>query len=97
MEFASETERGIAPVRVERIREARDPLTAKIIGAAIEVHRSLGPGLIESIYEECLCYELNAVGVAFRRQVVLPVKYKELTFEAAFRADLIATTRFYSS
>ncbi len=51
----------------------RDPLTEKIIGAAIEVHRTLGPGLLESAYEECLCRELETSGLAFLRQVMLPV------------------------
>ena len=53
-----------------------DPLTEKIIGAAIEVHRVLGPGLLESAYEECLCHELQMGGIAFVRQQPLPVTYK---------------------
>ena len=53
-----------------------DLLTEKIIGFAIEVHRHLGPGLLESAYEECLCYELTQSGLVFRRQVPLPVVYK---------------------
>jgi len=52
-----------------------DPLTEKIIGFAIEVHRQLGPGLLESAYEECLCHELSQDGLAFKRQVPLPVVY----------------------
>jgi len=48
---------------------ARDPLTARIIGCAIEVHRALGPGLLESAYERCLAYELTLRGVPFRQQV----------------------------
>ena len=51
-----------------------DPLTGQIIGAAIEVHRLLGPGLLESAYEECLCFELKIQGVPFDRQVPLPIK-----------------------
>ncbi len=51
----------------------RDPLTEKIIGAAIEVHRTLGPGLLESAYEECLCQELEISDLAFQRQVMLPI------------------------
>ena len=50
-----------------------DPLTEKLIGFAIEVHRRLGPGLLESAYEECLCYELEHSGVPFKRQVPLPI------------------------
>ncbi len=52
----------------------RDPLTEKIIGAAIEVHRTLGPGLLESAYEECLCRELETSGLAFERQVLTYLK-----------------------
>ncbi|MBU0718908.1 MAG: GxxExxY protein [Planctomycetes bacterium] len=66
-----------------------DPLTGAIIGAAIEVHRELGPGLLESAYEECLAYELTQAGLAFRRQVALPVSYKQVRVEVGFRADLI--------
>ncbi|MBL7200908.1 MAG: GxxExxY protein [Anaerolineae bacterium] len=56
--------------------EDRDPLTEKIIGAAIEVHRHLGPGLLESIYEEALAVEMGLRGIAFRRQVEVDVIYK---------------------
>ncbi len=66
-----------------------DPLTEKIIGAAIEVHRHLGPGLLESAYEECLCQELSHQGVAFNRQVALPIVYKGTKVEPGFRVDLI--------
>ncbi|MEO8577179.1 MAG: GxxExxY protein, partial [Gemmatimonadales bacterium] len=51
-------------------------LTSRIIGAAIEVHRELGPGLLESTYEDCLCWELHKAGIPFLRQPVLPVVYK---------------------
>ena len=67
----------------------RDPLTERIIGAAIEVHRHLGPGLLESAYEECLCQELSAAGLPFQRQVTIPVTYKGSSIEPGFRADLI--------
>ena len=60
------------PVPTE-YRPAESRLTDKIIGAAIEVHRTLGPGLLESAYEECLCYELSQMGLAFQRQLELPV------------------------
>ena len=52
-----------------------EELTNKIIGAAIEVHRELGPGLLESAYEECLCHEFRRRGIGFERQVPLPVEY----------------------
>jgi len=64
-------------------------LTEKIIGAAIEVHRHLGPGLLESAYEECLCYELRQLGLRFKRQAHLPIQYKSITLEAAYRMDLV--------
>ena len=64
-------------------------LTEKIIGAAIEVHRHLGPGLLESAYEECLCYELTQSGLRFKRQAYLPIHYKGLRLESAYRMDLV--------
>ena len=66
-----------------------DPLTEKIIGGAIEVHRHFGPGLLESAYEECLCRELLSLGLSFKRQVTLPIVYKGATVEPGFRADVI--------
>jgi GxxExxY protein len=67
----------------------RDPLTEKVIGAAIEVHRHLGPGLLESAYEECLYWELEQAALAVRRQVPLPVLYKEVKLDAGYRLDLV--------
>ena len=67
----------------------RDPLTEKVIGAAIDVHRFLGPGLLESVYEECLCHEINGLGLAFKRQVPVPVSYKTTQINCGFRADLL--------
>jgi GxxExxY protein len=66
-----------------------DQLTKAIIGAAIEVHRELGPGLLESAYEECLCYELSQLGLSFRRQLELPVKYKGLKLDCGYKMDLV--------
>ncbi len=66
-----------------------EELTEKIIGAAIEVHRALGPGLLESAYEECLCRELNLRGLAFQRQVPLPVEYKGVKLDCGYRLDLV--------
>jgi GxxExxY protein len=70
-------------------RPVENALTEKIIGAAIEVHRHLGPGLLESIYEECLCYELSQLGLRFKRQVYLPITYKGLKLESAYKMDLV--------
>jgi GxxExxY protein len=67
----------------------RDPRTGPIIAAAIEVHRHLGPGLLESAYEECLCHELHLMGLNFRRQVPLPVIYKGLPLDCRYQIDLI--------
>ncbi|MGH9642769.1 MAG: GxxExxY protein [Terriglobales bacterium] len=67
----------------------QDPRTAPIIGAAIEVHRYLGPGLLESAYEGCLCHELHLLGLEFERQVPLPVSYKGLALDCGYKIDLI--------
>ncbi|WP_347839521.1 GxxExxY protein [uncultured Draconibacterium sp.] len=64
-------------------------ISGKIIGCAIEVHKTLGPGLLESAYEECLFYELKAAGLAVERQKPLPVVYKEVKLEAGYRIDLL--------
>ena len=64
-------------------------LSERVIGAAIEVHRQLGPGLLESAYEECLCFELKQRGIGHRRQVPLPVEYKEVRLECGYRMDLV--------
>jgi len=68
---------------------SRDALSEKVIGCAIEVHRLLGPGLLESAYEECLCYELSCAGLAFTRQSKLPVRYKSVSIEAGYRLDIV--------
>jgi GxxExxY protein len=67
----------------------RDSLTEKVIGAAIEVHRALGPGLLESAYEECLCWELSSIDLKFKRQVDLPVIYKKVKLDCGYRMDLV--------
>ena len=71
------------------ITEPKDPVTDRIIGLAIEVHRALGPGLLESAYEECLCYELGTHDIPFLRQVPLPVTYKEVRLDCGYRMDLV--------
>ena len=73
----------------KRISTKNDPLTEKIIGAAIEVHKHLGPGLLESAYEECLCHELALQGIEFRRQQPVPVIYKSRQLDCGFRIDLV--------
>jgi GxxExxY protein len=64
-------------------------LSSTIIGAAIEVHKALGPGLLESAYEECLCHELSLKDVSFERQKPLPVEYKGTKLDCGYRLDII--------
>jgi len=64
-------------------------LSSKIIGAAIEVHKSLGPGLLESAYEQCLCHELNLQGLSFESQKPLPVDYKGKRLDCGYRLDIV--------
>jgi len=66
-----------------------EELTEHVIGAAIEVHRELGPGLLESAYEECLCHELHLRNIPFARQVTVPIKYKGKSLECGYRLDLV--------
>ena len=68
-------------------------LTYQIIGAAMEVHRELGPGLLESAYEECLCKELELRGLPFVRQRPLPVTYKGVHLDAGYRVDILVDER----
>jgi GxxExxY protein len=70
-----------------RSRLLHEPLSEQVIGAAIEVHRTLGPGLLESAYEECLCHELHLRGLAFKRQVELPVHYKGVNLDCGYKLD----------
>jgi GxxExxY protein len=65
-----------------------DPLTERIIGLAIDIHRHLGPGLLESAYEECLAFELEQAGIAFERQISVPIVYKSIRLDCAYRLDL---------
>jgi GxxExxY protein len=68
-------------------------ITSEIISSAIEVHRTLGPGLLESAYEQCLCRELQLRGIPFRRQEPLPVTYKGLKLECGYRLDLLVAEK----
>jgi GxxExxY protein len=70
-----------------------DELSNKVLGCAIEVHRELGPGLLESTYEQCLAYELSRAKVPFKVQVELPVEYKEIRLDCGYRIDLLADNR----
>jgi len=66
-----------------------EELTFNIRAAATEVHKGLGPGLLESAYEECLCYEMSQRNLAFERQLTLPVSYKNLKLNCGYRLDLV--------
>lgn len=66
-----------------------EELTEQIIGAAIEVHKSLGPGLLESAYEECLCHEFGLRGLKFERQKPIPLKYKGIKLDCGYRIDIL--------
>lgn len=79
----TEINEGIATERLQ------NDISGKIIGAAIEVHKHLGPGLLESAYEECLCRELGLRRIDFKRQVPLPLNYKGLKLDCGYRMDLL--------
>ena len=73
--------------------EDNDPLTQRIIGCAIEVHRTLGPGLLESAYEQCMAHEMTLQQIPFRLQVPTPVEYKALRLDCAYKADILVQER----
>jgi GxxExxY protein len=78
--------------KVQGITETQkraNTLSNQIIAAAIEVHRALGPGLLESAYESCMCQELGLKNISFKRQVPLSIEYKGLKLECAYRIDLL--------
>lgn len=91
--FTAETQRRGEDLRemsiITNSVESLNVLTEKIIGCAIEVHKGIGPGLLESAYEECLCFEQSQAGLSFERQVPLPVVYKGVNLDCGYRLDLI--------
>ena len=70
-----------------------EELSRAVIGCAIEVHRELGPGLLESAYEQCLAHELRLKGIAFELQKVMPVEYKGVLIDCGYRLDLVVEGR----
>jgi len=66
-----------------------DELSNKVLGCAVEVHRELGPGLLETAYEQCMAYELSRANIPFRLQVGLPVQYKQTQLDCGYRIDLL--------
>jgi GxxExxY protein len=71
------------------MKECNDKLTERVIGCAIEVHRSLGPGLLESTYEQCLAHELSLQAIPFKLQVPIPIQYKNIKLECGYRLDVL--------
>ena len=69
----------------------RSELTEQMIGCAINVHKLRGPGLLESVYEECLCFELAEAGLPFKRQIALPIVYRDRVLDGGFRADIVVS------
>src|SRR5438128_11049249 len=76
-------------MNIETERQRLNELSRKVIGLCIEIHRELGPGLLESAYEECLAYELTKAGLRFERQRALPVRYKEVQLDCRYRLDFV--------
>lgn len=72
------------------LEKDRNILSGKILDACIEVHRELGPGLLESVYDLCLCRELTKRSISYSRQVYVPIIYKEEILDANFRIDILA-------
>jgi GxxExxY protein len=73
----------------EHEAQVSEELTSRIIGAAMEVHRELGPGLLESVYEACLAWELKERGMGLERQVAVPVRYKGVMLDVGHRMDMV--------
>ena len=71
----------------------KDPVTGEVIGCAIEVHRVLGPGLLESTYQQCLAHELHARGIPFKLEHPMPVQYKGVRLDCGYRIDLLVDDR----
>ena len=71
------------------IPDATEDIARQIVDAAFKVHKELGPGLLEHVYETCLCHELHKRGLSFRRQVTVPVVYDGIRFDEGFRLDIL--------
>ena len=71
------------------LSEKEERIASAIVDAAFKVHKALGPGLLESVYESCFCYELTKHGMSYQRQLQRPAKYDELEFNSAFRQDVV--------
>lgn len=71
------------------LTEKEEHAATKIVHSALEVHRAIGPGLLESVYETCFCHELSKKGLEFKKQVTVPIRYDNLSFESALRLDVL--------
>ncbi len=69
--------------------EQEEQIATAIVDSAYRVHRELGPGLLERVYESCFCYELEQKGLKYQRQVIVPIKYRGLSFDEGFRLDVL--------
>jgi len=87
MNFSTTREQG--SLEITELTEGENSLTGKIIGAAIDVHRALGPGLLESAYETCLVYELRLRKLKIESQKAMPIFYKDVMLDCGYRADLV--------
>lgn len=79
--------------KARRLDEAVEALGAKVVSAIFQVHQTLGPGLLESVYESCLVHELALHGLCCERQVQMPVRYKDIRVDAGLRLDLVVENR----
>jgi len=89
LRLTTETQRTQRRHREDRMNPHLNELSHEIIGAAIEVHRTLGPGLLESSYHECLCRELLVRDIPFEREKPLPLEYKGIRLECGYRIDIL--------
>ena len=89
MNFLTTEHTEITEKKIDYTNRPHDVLTKKIIGAAIEVHRALGPGLLESSYEACLIYELKDAGLEVEWQKAIPIAYKAVKLDCGYRLDLL--------
>ena len=81
------------PQEDRKVRREFEDGSAEVIGALIRVHRALGPGLLESAYEACVCREFELSGIRFRRQVRFPIVYRGIDIDCAYQADLVVDDR----
>ena len=79
--------------RMLQLKMTYNELSYSVVGAAMKVHRELGPGLLEKAYQECLCYEITQLGLCVEKEVAMPLKYRGVKLECGFRMDLLVEKR----